>query len=564
MMGEKNKPKKEKVKKQSKVRLFIVLILISIVPLILSMTIISVVSSYMVKGSLESNSKDTLYIVANNLANYCKENEVNAINASGYYNFLDSLQERGIEMAVIAEGMPCATSIKNENDYRVRDIELSDDPQKLSAGYFDESIIIDGKEYCGYYLPIEMNGQIEAMAFAGELRSTVTGAATSMVTIFALMAIILVAVFVCADLVISRGLSLALTSLDENINTLARGNLSSQKYRKAYVKEMNNLVQATTAMQQNLSNIIGNVKGVSQKLVADIGEVTELSDNSAGRAKHITSSMDRMSASSAKMDENVQDINLQMHEIESCVNDISESVEHLYRHSENLLQTNSEATKSMELIMESSERSVDAVTDISQQINETNTSINEIDKAVELIIAISEQTNLLSLNASIEAARAGESGKGFAVVAEEIRKLSEQSAEGAEMIKTLSKTIGEKSAKSVELVGNLRERINEEQKSVTSTKETFEKHSTDIKRSVNEIESIAGKTEYLTNYKNNVIDNVQALGGISEETASSSQEVSANIEQIINGVEEVNEHCEKMNSMAFELQESVAYFHDRQ
>jgi methyl-accepting chemotaxis protein len=54
--------------------------------------------------------------------------------------------------------------------------------------------------------------------------------------------------------------------------------------------------------------------------------------------------------------------------------------------------------------------------------------MRDIENFLGAITGISEQTNMLSLNASIEAARAGENGKGFAVVAEEIRKLADQSS----------------------------------------------------------------------------------------------------------------------------------------
>ena len=140
--------------KKGKMRLFLVLVFLAIIPLIFSMAIISVVSSVLVTKNLQKRSEETLSIVANNLASYCRENEINAINASGYYDYLDSLTEKGIEMAIIAEGMPCATSIKNDNDYRVREIELTSDDCKLKNWEFDDSILIERREYCGYYVPI--------------------------------------------------------------------------------------------------------------------------------------------------------------------------------------------------------------------------------------------------------------------------------------------------------------------------------------------------------------------------------------------------------------------------
>ena len=549
--------KEQKKKRKFRFSLFSMLITLSLIPLILSIGIISTISVYVTKNNLEEESQATLYIVANNLANYCRENEINAINASNYYEYLDSLKEQNIEMAIIIDGAPCATSIKNENDYRIREIEVQ---SENTEGYFDQQVVIDNKEYFAYYMPIESNGEVIGMAFAGELQENVTGAINSIVLTFAGIAVFLVVIFAILALTLSRGLVKSFRLVGRSVNALSKGDLSVQVTNKSPVKEMSVLLSEAEVMQKNLSEIIGKVKDVSQTLVDNIAEVTKESESSFGRANQITTSMQELSASTMKMEDYVQDIQTQMIEIGNCVNDISLSVDHLYNTSENIVKTNQEAQDNMDMIMTNSRQSVEAVRDIALQIKETNSSITEVDKAVELILSISQQTNLLSLNASIEAARAGEFGRGFAVVAEEIRHLSEQSAEGAEMIKNLAQTITQKSKKSVELADKVHSLIIHEQENVSKTQNKYEELSRDITVSVEEIKSIADKTDNLTDYKERVIDNVQNLSAISEENTANNEEVNNNIDEITSEVQIVNDNCEKMNDMAKELEKSVAYF----
>lgn len=567
MKKEKKEKKAKKVKGgKSKISLFTLLMLLSLIPLIVAVAIISTISLSVIKTNLEKEAEATLHIVANDLSNYCHENEINAINASDYYDYLDSLKDQGLEMAIIIEGAPCATSIKNENDYRIREVEFEKDivadKAEIENGYYDKNVLIDGKAYYGYYMPILSENEIIGMAFAGKLQVSVSQAIQNSIISFVGVAVLLIVMFAIVTLIFSKSLSKSFEAVNKSVNALSQGNIGKQQNKASKIKEIDTVLQATENMQGNLSGIIGKVKTVSNDLIENVVQVTKLSESSSGRARQITTAMDELAVTTEGMAENVQDINQQMLEIGNCVNDISRNVDHLYSSSENILHTNNEAKISMDVIMTNSEKSVNAVKNIAAQIRETNDSITEVDQAVELILNISQQTNLLSLNASIEAARAGSFGRGFAVVAEEIRRLSEQSAEGAEMIKNLAHTITEKSKKSVELTDQVQSLIELEQKSVTETQEKYAKLSENIDQSVNEIKSIAEKTDYLSMYKEKVIDNVQSLSAISEENTASNEEVCANVSEIMSEVQVVNDNCESMDQMAEELRESVSYFHD--
>lgn len=123
-----------------------------------------------------------------------------------------------------------------------------------------------------------------------------------------------------------------------------------------------------------------------------------------------------------------------------------------------------------------------------------NQSTQEIQKVLEMIRMISSQVNLLALNAAIEAARAGEAGRGFAVVAQEVRKLSENTAES---IQASNQAI-EKLFLDVKEIGGILEENNKMGDQANQQREIFQEQMQSLRTGIAaEIETIARTAEVL-------------------------------------------------------------------
>lgn len=557
------KVKKQKTPKKQGCSLFLLLMLLALAPVVLATVILSTTSLHLTRTNLEGSVQTTLHVTADNLAKYCKENEITAMNASGYYEYLDSLKEEDLEMAILADGIPATTSIKNENDYRIREIPMDQDLVSGGGteGYYDKNVVIDGNAYYGYYIPIMNDGRITAVAFAAERKNDITDALWEIEVVFLICAVGMVLLFGAICFFLSRALSSRMKETGARVDALAEGDLSAQKESHSIVREIRNLLLNTSQMQRNLAQVIGGVQEISGELLNSVRQVAEGSNATMEQAEQISQAVDQLSAAAEEMAENVQNISDRMDEIGAAVNDISASAGQLQKDSEEMQDNSRKAGEGMEKILTGSSRSVESVDTITSKIHETNDYIEKIDEVVALIFSISGQTNLLSLNASIEAARAGEAGRGFAVVAEEIRKLSEQSAAGAEQIKELAQGIMEKSGETVEQADVVKDIIREEQDYIIATREQYQQLEQSIRHSAEEIRKIAGETRHLSQQKEDILGNIGSLSAISEENAANNQQVNANIDEILTQIQTVGANCDKMKQISGELENSVAYFH---
>ncbi len=219
-----------------------------------------------------------------------------------------------------------------------------------------------------------------------------------------------------------------------------------------------------------------------------------------------------------------------------------------------------EGSKTVEVLLEKSKITNSATGEIQKVIYETQESFQKIQSASQMIGKITQQTNMLALNASIEAARAGEAGKGFAVVAEEIGKLAEQSHSFTQQINNVIKELAQKIEFTVKTIDEVNNTIENQTGIVGETKEKFDGISEALNKVKSVIDALNASGNDMENKKNDMVLILGNLSAISEENAAATEQTLATVESQTSSISGIADISRELAELAKEIQDNLNKF----
>lgn len=269
-----------------------------------------------------------------------------------------------------------------------------------------------------------------------------------------------------------------------------------------------------SAVQENLKRVVetvDKVKGASNAVVEGVNVVRELADENRDGADEVLKDMQTLSnnnvvlnektvssmESTTVIDDQVKDVAGLMGQVVSLIGD---SVEH----------ANTSAVE-LEEVVEITNKMASLSAQVEKILAEFKDEFERVKTETGTIDEISEQTNLLSLNASIEAARAGDAGKGFAVVADEIRALSTGTQNSSARIMEALAHLEETSEKMLQSVGETVQLIQVNMDKVTKVHDSVTDITNDAKRLEEHVQVMDRAVKEVENSNTLMVSNMQEV-----------------------------------------------------
>jgi len=304
-------------------------------------------------------------------------------------------------------------------------------------------------------------------------------------------------------------------------------------------------VQATVS-EDITGAIADSVNYTVEELRSLVGRINKAAEQVAGASSQAADRSQQLLAASAAQSREIRETGESVLRMAQQINEVSASAAESASVARQSLVAAEEGQRAVQNAISGMNEIREQIQETSKRIKRLGESSQEIGEIIELITDITEQTNVLALNAAIQAASAGEAGRGFSVVAEEVQRLAERSQEAAKQIGALIRTIQTDTQDAVAAM----------EKSTQGVVEGA-RLSDEAGRALTGIGQVSRQlTGLIENISTSTSEQAESAGGV----AKSIEKILAVNEQTTAGTEQTAQSIRELSALAVELKNSVSRF----